>query len=363
MPESSIVVQPEPTDGPTRSASNRLQAAGLRQAIALFEKAAEAVPLPRSPRPIVVADYGASTGYNSLLPIGAAIAVLRRRTRPEHSVLVTHTDVPDNDFTTLFRTLSDDPDTYLVKDGATFASAVGRSYLRQILPSNSVNLAWSSWAIQWLSRVPMPVPDHVHVACTRDQQVRVAYARQAAHDWHEFIAFRGRELSPGGQMVVMTMALDDDGDPGFTHLLDATVETLTELVAKGLITDDELRDISIPIVGRRARDFLSPFAPSGTFEKLSISHLDVFDAEDRFFAQFRIDHDAKAFGARWAAFARVSVFPSIAVGLAGGATDPRRTQLFDELEAGIAVRLAAGPEQTRIPMAQLVIEKRQHSHH
>jgi hypothetical protein len=363
MPESSIVVQPEPSDSATRSASKRLQAAGLRKAISLFEQAAEVVPIPRSPRPIVIADYGAGTGHNSLLPLGAGIAVLRKRTRPEHSVLVTHTDVPENDFTTLFRTLSDDPDTYLVKDGATFASAVGRSYLRQILPSNSVNLGWSSWAIQWLSRVPMPVSDHVHVACSRDEQVRSAYARQAAHDWHEFIAYRGRELCPGGRLVVMTMALDEAGDPGFRPLLGAMVDTLTELVARDVLTDDEHRAISIPIIGRRPRDFLSPFAPSGTFEKLSIAHLDVFDAEDRFFSQFEIDHDAKAFGARWAAFTRLAVFPSIASGLAGGAKDPRRTTLFDELETGIAVRLAAAPEQTQIPMAQLVVEKRQHTHH
>ena len=363
MPESSIVVQPEPPDGPTSSASNRLQAAGLRKAISLFEQAAEVVPIPRSPRPIVIADYGAATGHNSLLPISAGIAVLRKRTRHEHSVLVTHTDVPENDFTTLFRTLSEDPDTYLVKDGATFASAVGRSFLRQILPSNSVNLGWSSWAIQWLSRVPMPVGDHVHVALSRDEQVRSAYARQAAHDWHEFIAFRGRELCPGGRLVVMTMALDDAGEPGFRPLLDAVMDTLDELVAKDVITGDELRGMSIPIVGRRARDFLSPFAPSGTFEKLSITHLDVFDAEDRFFNQFRIDHDAKAFGARWAAFTRMAVFPSIGSGLAGGATDPRRDTFFDGLEAGIAVRLAAAPEQMQIPMAQLVVEKRQPTHH
>ena len=87
--------------------------------------------------------------------------MLRNRTRPEHSVLVAHTDVPDNDFTVLFETLADDPDTYLHKDAATFASAIGRSFYTQILPSNSVNLGWSSWAIQWLSRVPAPIPDHV----------------------------------------------------------------------------------------------------------------------------------------------------------------------------------------------------------
>ena len=80
-------------DSGSYSASSRLQAAGLQPAIKLFEEAAEVVPLPRPPQPIVIADYGAATGHNSLLPVGAAIAVLRKRTRPEHSVLVAHTDL------------------------------------------------------------------------------------------------------------------------------------------------------------------------------------------------------------------------------------------------------------------------------
>jgi len=71
--------------------------------------------------------------------------VVRKRTRPEHSVLVTHTDVADNDFTVLFQTVEDDPDSYLKKDAATFTSAIGRSFYTQILPSNSVNLGWTSW--------------------------------------------------------------------------------------------------------------------------------------------------------------------------------------------------------------------------
>ena len=79
------------------------------------------MPLPAPPQPIVIADYGASTGHNSLLPVGAAITVLRKRTRPEHSVLVAHTDVPDNDFTAMFRTLEEDPDSYLRRDAATLS--------------------------------------------------------------------------------------------------------------------------------------------------------------------------------------------------------------------------------------------------
>jgi hypothetical protein len=362
MPESSAVVRPEPIGSSSYSASSRLQAAGLRRAITLFEQAADVVPLPRSPRPIVIADYGAATGHNSLLPIGAAISVLRKRTRPEHSILVTHTDVPENDFTALFSTLSDDPDTYLKKDHASFASAVGRSFYSQILPSNSINLGWSSWAIQWLGRTPAPIPDHIQVAYSRDEGVRSAYARQAAHDWHEFVAFRGRELCPGGRLVVLTMATGEDGEFGYRSLMAAMVQTLAEMTKQGLLTEAEYRHMSIPTVGRRERDFLAPFAPSGVFERSTVAHLEVFEAEDRFWTQYQADKDAKTFAARWAAFARASVFPTLADSLEGGRAGPRSEQFFDTLESGVSARLAASPEQMQIPLAQLVIEKKQRTH-
>lgn len=341
-------------DSGSYTAASRLQAAGLQRAVTLFEQAAQVVPIPRSPRPVVIADYGAANGHNSLLPIGAAIAALRKRTRTEHSVLVTHTDVPENDFTELFRTLSDDPDTYLKRDQASFASAVGRSYYSQILPSNSVNLAWSSWSVQWLTRTPKPIPDHLLSAYSSDDDVRDAFARQAAHDWHEFVAFRGRELCPGGRLVVMTMGIGEDGEFGYRPLLDATAGTLADLTARDVVTADEVHQMAVPIVGRRARDFLAPFAPSGTFEKLTVEHLEVFDGEDRFWAQYSIDKKPAALGKKWAMFLRTSIFASLAAAL----PIERRGDFLDELCAGVAARVAAAPTEVRIPLAQIVIEKR-----
>ncbi|MGK2879520.1 MAG: SAM-dependent methyltransferase [Mycobacterium sp.] len=358
MPESSIVVRPEPPEAHAYTASSRLQAAGLAKAIKLFESAANEVPLPRQPAPIVIADYGASTGHNSLLPIGAALKVLRTRTRPEHPVLVAHTDVPDNDFTALFRTLADDADSYLHRDRAIYCSAVGRSFYSQVLPSNSVTLGWTSWAVQWLSRTPAEIPEHIHVCRADDETVHAAFLRQAAEDWHEFVAFRGRELAPGGRLVVLTMGLTDAGDFGMQPLFDATVTALQICAEDELVSLDEVAAMSIPITGRRERDFLMPFAPSGRFEGVSIEHLEEFDAGDRFWRQYEIDGNAAAFGKRWAGFARAVTFDVLASALGGDSAQARATPFKDRLETELASHLAANPAPMQIPLAALVLAKR-----
>lgn len=357
MPESSIVVRPEPAGTPSR----RFQAAGLAHATAVFEQLAATVPLPTAPRPIVVADYGAATGYNSLLPIGAAIAVFRRRTRPDHAVLVTHTDLPDNDFTALFTTLADDPDSYTRKDSASFPSAIGRSFYDQILPSQSVNLGWTSWATMWLRRPAADLPefdDHVHVDHSDDAAARQEYARRAAQDWHDFLAFRGRELAPGGMLLVLTAAVDAQGRSGYQPVLDAIVAVLAEQVREGVLSRDELARMTIPVLGRSEKELRAPFAPAGRFEALTIERLEVFDAEDRFWSRYLVDGDAGALGTQWATFTSGAIFPTLTAALAGGTADPRAGEFVQRLEAGVAARLASSPQQVQIPLALVVLAKR-----
>jgi len=358
VPQSSIVVRPEPMDSATYTQSSRLQAAGLAPAVALFERAAQQVPLPRPPQPIVVADYGAASGHNSLKPMSAAIDVLRQRTRHDHAILLAHTDVPENDFTALFHTLAEDPDSYLHKDSASFPSAIGRSFYTQILPANTVNLGWTSWAVQWLSKIPAPLPDHVQVAYSSDERARAAYARQAATDWQDFLAFRGRELCPAGRLVVLTMAVQEDGEFGYRPLNEAMMAGLDDQVRDGLLRPEEVRRMALPVVARSEKDFRAPFAPRGWFEGLAIDHLDVFDAQDRFWARFQTDGDAEAFGAQWAAFARAALFPTLAAALGLPRGDPRAAEFTQRLQVAVAQRLAAAPEPMRLPLAAIVLVKR-----
>jgi SAM dependent carboxyl methyltransferase len=137
-----------------------VQAAGIALALPFLEKAALSISFG-SGEPLVIADYGSSQGRNSMLPMRLAIKALRARAGWERVVEVVHIDQPSNDFASLFTALRDDPNSYLAGKTGLFVSAVGRSYFDPILPPGRVHLGWTSWALQWMSRNPVDVPDHL----------------------------------------------------------------------------------------------------------------------------------------------------------------------------------------------------------
>ena len=355
MPPS--VVEPAPMEAGAYNRSSRVQAGGLRPALPLLEQAARSAALAPGVEPIVIADYGSSAGHNSLLPMRVAIAALRERVGEGRPISIVHTDVPGNDFAGLFDTLLNDPDSYRHGAAAVYSSAVGQSFYEQILPPESVSLGWSSWAVQWLSRTPGPIPDQIQVSYSRDAAARADYERQAAEDWRNFLLHREAELRGGGRLVVITMALRDDGSFGYELILPALYESLLNLVREGLIGEQEVHRMVIPTVGRRRADFQAPFDSAGRFGRLVMETADVFLGEDGIWAEYERDRDKEAFGTRWAAFCRASVFQTLSLGLAGGAGDPRHGEFIARLERHLAARLAKAPARMNLPLARLVVAK------
>ena len=352
------VVEPAPMEGAgVYNRSSRVQASGLRPAIPLLEKVAETCALPPAPQAIIVADYGAAAGHNSMLPMGVAIAALRKRTDAGRDVSVIHTDVPANDFAGLFSTLENDPDSYRRGTAAVYSSAVGHSFYDQILPRESVSLGWSSWAVQWLSRTPGTIPDQIQVSFSKDAAARAAYEQQAAEDWRNFLVHREQELRPGGRLVVITMALTDDGAFGYEPLLDAMYASLLDLVREGFIKETEVERMVIPTVGRSRADFLAPFDPSGCFGRLKVETAEVFAGKDGIWAEYDQTRDAAAFGARWAAFARASVFQTLSHGLEEGHADLRAHEFVIRFEKSVSERLARAPQRMTLPLARLAFSK------
>jgi hypothetical protein len=280
---------------------------------------------------------------------------MRDRISQNRAISVVHTDLPGNDFTALFRVLSSDPNSYLRGDPAIFPSAVGRSFYEQILPSSSVTLGWTSWAVQWLSRVPALIPDQVQVAYSQDAAVRAAFCQQAAEDWRCFLVHRAAELRPGGRLIVLSMALDDRGDFGYKPAVAAIYGAVLDLVGEDFINREEARRMVIPTVGRSRQDFMAPFAESGSFAGLTLEEIEVFYGEDRIWTEFQGHGDARQYAARWAAFSRASVCPTLAASL--NDKELRAAEFIDRMETRMIARLEVAPEPMLIPLAKMVLVK------
>ena len=91
-----------------RSATQHTAAAA---GLPLIRAAIEQAELPASGSPLLLADFGAAQGNNSLDAMACALTVLRERA-PGRPAFVVHTDIPGNDFNTLCETLETSPDRY-----------------------------------------------------------------------------------------------------------------------------------------------------------------------------------------------------------------------------------------------------------
>ena len=335
---------------------SRIPAAGGGMAIPMLEDAARRIALEVGDRPIVIADYGSSDGKNSLSPMRAAIAALRERIGRERPIIVCHTDLPGNDFSTLIGLIESDPESYGRHDPAVFPYAIGRSFYRSVFPAAHVDLGWSSYAAVWLSQIPRQIPDHFFIPCCAGP-IRAEFDRQAALDWETFLALRASELRPGGQLVVALPSLAHDGSMDIAPLMDHANAVLAELVDAGVVSAEERSRMTIASCPRRERDLLAPFTERGQFKGLTIEHVSTRDIPDSMWTDYARDGDAMALASKRALFFRVIFVPSIVQALAATRSGEERRAFADRLEEGVRQQLARAPARINSLVGIIVLAK------
>jgi hypothetical protein len=320
----------------------RLQAGGGMLALPVLEQSVANLILGSGGRPVLIADYGSSQGRNSLVPIGVAVKALRKLAGPTRPICVVHVDLPQNDFKSLFDSVEGDPNSYAARDPNVFHLVVGRSFYRQVLPDESVDLAWSSYSAQWLSRIPATVPGHLSFLHSRDS-VRAAFEVQSAHDWRTFMTLRARELRPGGRMVIVLPGLDESLISGFEDLMDHANEVLSEMVGDGTLKVEERERMVIGAHLRTNRELLEPFGNGGSFQGLTVESWESSLLEDPAWLDYKRDRDGDALARKHASFFRATFAPSLANSLTLNGDSVRRRVFADRLESGLVERLARNP--------------------
>ena len=335
----------------------RIPAGGAVLALPFLEKAVRKVELDPQDKPVIIADYGSSQGKNSLPPMRTVIGNLRARVGRDRPIVVFHIDQPSNDFNTLFEVLHGDPDTYTLDQPNVFPCAIGRSFYEKLLPPHSVTLGWCSYAAVWLSCVPARVRGHFMPLRSTGNE-RATFQRQAASDWESFLSLRAGELRPGGSLLVILPALDDNGMTGLETLMDHANSALAEMVEEGAIRPRERESMVVGACPRRTCDLLAPFHSTGQFQGLSVECCELISLPDAAWADYELDGDKEALAAKHALFFRAIFAPSLALGLTGAQDAEPRRIFAGLLESGLKRRLMKEPAPLHSFVQVFVVNKR-----
>ena len=236
----------------------------IDNAVSMLEDAVAALPARTTERSIQIADYGAADGGTSKQAIYRTISALRKR-YPQHQITVTYSDLPGNDYSTLFRNLTgvddDSEDNYLKDFGSVFVNACGIGFHSQLMPDQTLDIGFSATAMHYVSEKPCQIPNHVHMVGASGSALD-AFSRQARDDWNRILLSRAAELKPGGRLVFMNFGIDEDGrylgNTGGINMFNTFNDIWHELHEEGLITHGEWVDATFSQFYRTREEFCAP---------------------------------------------------------------------------------------------------------
>ncbi|KAL8052939.1 hypothetical protein ABFX02_05G038200 [Erythranthe guttata] len=206
-------------------------------------------------KPFRIADFGCSTGHNSFPAMQIITESVQKKFRSETSQIpdfqVLFNDQVFNDFNTLFRSIPPQKNYH--------AAAVAGSFHERLLPKASLDFAYCSCALNWISEVPKAVRDDTSPAWNKGrvhytgavQEVFEAYSNRYANDIGSFLEARAEELVSGGLMTLLVPAA-----PCFEHSetfyttqseLELIGSCLVDMAKKGLIGEEKVDTFNFPL--------------------------------------------------------------------------------------------------------------------
>jgi hypothetical protein len=318
----------------------------------LVDDALRALASLPSEKPFAIADFGAADGGTSFDLMRHIVRTVRTAL-PSRAITLTYTDLPFNDFSTVFRRIhgsldADDPQP-LGQESGVFTFASGTTLHRQIFPDQTLTLGFSATAMHYLSMKPGPIADHVHAVGATDEE-RTLYRDQATSDWTAILLARARELVPGGRLVLANFCVDERGhhlgSTGGVNVFDALAKHWRGLAAANRIWDSEYRAATFQQYYKTASEFVAPFGLDSpvTLAGLRLDHVSTIRTPCPFAAMFRQSGDAAAY-----AHAYVPSVRSWSQSTFVGALDPARPQgeraaIVNQLYDAYETEVAAAPE-------------------
>lgn len=261
-----------------------------------LRRAIQCMPLFTSESSLRIADLGCATGSNTISTLDFVVEKLKRKYQmnsfspPEFEAYFS--DLPSNDFNTLFRSLRPLKESVRRKNRGSlkgkkrcyYAAGVPGSFYDRLFPRGKLHIVTSLSALHWISQIPESVVDKNSPAYNRGRawidgapkEVVEAYARQSEEDLKSFLRCRAEEMASGALLFLLMAGRPDSkqpenqlGDPvtrakhPFTDCMD---NAWNDLLNEGLI-DEETRDsFNIPAYMRSREEIRQGFDECKAFD-------------------------------------------------------------------------------------------------
>jgi hypothetical protein len=313
----------------------------------------------------IIADFGAADGGTSMGMMRRLVGAIRAR-EPDRQISITYTDLPHNDFSTLFRLsqglLGPKTDSPLAGVPGLFIFGSGTSFYRQVCPDNTLSLGFSATAMHWISSRPCMIADHVQAVGAAPAE-REKFRAQALRDWETILLTRARELRPGGRLALANFCIDEEGRYlGHTtsvDMFDCFARHWRNLFRAGRINDAEYANGTFQQFYRTLDEFAAPFRdPASSVSRAGLKLETIFTMVTPcpYAEEFKRKGDAAAF-----AKAYVPTLRSWSETVFAGALDPfrsaaERAAIIDDFYYAYEAEVVAAPEGHRMDYVHCVTE-------
>jgi hypothetical protein len=255
-------------------------------------------------QPFVIADFGAADGGTSMDLMHRLVEAIREH-EPDREISIIYTDLPHNDFSTLFRLtqglLGHATPAPLAQIPNLLIFGSGTSFYRQVVNTGTLSFGFSATAMHWLSRRPCMIANHVQAVGAAPQE-REAFRAQAVQDWDTILLARARELRVGGRLALANFCIDEAGGYlGHTSgvdMFDSFARHWRSLHAAGRISEAEYVNATFPQFYKTPEEFAAPFRdPLSAVSKsgLKLEHISTMRTPCPYAEAFRSHGDAIAF--------------------------------------------------------------------
>ncbi|XP_050408756.1 uncharacterized protein LOC130010378 [Patella vulgata] len=224
--------------------------------------------------------------------------------------------------------------SYLLDHENVYVTSARTSFYEQCFPSNSVDLALSFTATQWLSKPVYP-------NYTLD-----AASKLAADDWTLFLKNRTKELKPGGLGVFSTLGGRDatPGEPvciAFQDGLNEVGKIWNDLFDRGVITKSDLDKGTIAICFRSPCELKQPINDSKELMNMGLKVKVKSDAIPCFYVtewKQKLEqgsNDWDSFARGMTKYLKIPAYNTFCGALGSERSEEQKSQIFESVFEGM----------------------------